>query len=67
MDKRIQQASDWLKREMEKDKNELTDHKNKLIDEIKQLDRTKMFDPKPNKKISIFNKLLKILGYGKKS
>lgn len=67
MDKRIQQASDWLKREMEKDKIDLTNHKNQLIEEIKSLDKSKMFSPKPKKKISILDKILIILGYGKKS
>lgn len=67
MDKRIQQASDWLRREIEKDNIEIVDHKNKLIEEIKSIDKTKLFSPKPKKKISIIDKILIILGYGKKS
>lgn len=66
MDKRIQQASEWLKKEMEKDEVELKNHKTKTIEEIKQLDKSKMFISKPNKRVSIYNKLLRILGYGKK-
>lgn len=66
MDKRIQQASDWLNRELEKDKTEILNHKNQMIDEIKNIDKTKMFFEKPKKKISILSKILKILGYGKK-
>jgi hypothetical protein len=37
-----------------------------MIDEIKSIDKTKMFKPKPKEKISIMNKILKVLGYGKK-
>jgi hypothetical protein len=37
-----------------------------MISEIKSLDKTKMFEPKPKNKISIISKILKILGYGKK-
>ena len=40
--------------------------KNQMIEEIKNLDKEKMFKPKPKNKISIIDKLLKILGYGKK-
>jgi hypothetical protein len=35
-----------------------------MIEEIKNLDKTELF--KPKKKISIIDKILKILGYGKK-
>jgi hypothetical protein len=37
-----------------------------MIKEIKSLDKTEMFKPKPKNKISIISKILKILGYGKK-
>jgi hypothetical protein len=37
-----------------------------MIDEIKKLDKTELFKPKPKNKISIIDKILKILGYGKK-
>lgn len=51
---------------MEKDKTEIQNHKNQMIDEIKKLDKTKMFVEKPKKKVSIISKILMILGYGKK-
>jgi hypothetical protein len=37
-----------------------------MIEEIKKLDKTKMFQPKPKVKISIIDKILMILGYAKK-
>jgi hypothetical protein len=37
-----------------------------MIEEIKKIDKNKMFETKPKKKVSIIDKLLKILGYGKK-
>jgi hypothetical protein len=37
-----------------------------MINEIKKMDKTEMFKPKPKNKVSIINKILKILGYGKK-
>ena len=51
---------------MEKDELEIISNKKKLIDEIKSLDKNKMFQLKPKKKVSIIDKILKILGYGKK-
>ena len=51
---------------MEKDKKEIENHKKKMIDEIKTFDKSEMFKPKPKKKVSIIDKILKILGYGKK-
>jgi hypothetical protein len=36
-----------------------------MIEEVKKLDRKKMFEKKPKNKISIMDKILKILGYGK--
>ena len=66
MDKRLQQAKEWLDKEMEKDKMEIQSQKNLMINEIKKLDKTEMFKPKPKKRISIIEKILKILGYGKK-
>jgi hypothetical protein len=38
----------------------------KMINEIKSLDKNKMFLEKPKKKVSIWDKILIILGYGKK-
>ena len=37
-----------------------------MIDEIKNLDKSVLFVEEPKNKISIIDKLLKILGYGKK-
>jgi hypothetical protein len=37
-----------------------------MIEEVKQIDKTKMFLPPPKEKISILKKLSIILGYGKK-
>jgi hypothetical protein len=51
---------------MQKDQREVTNHKKKMIDEIKSLDKNKIFVEKPKKKISIWNKILIIFGYGKK-
>ena len=69
MDKKIQRELDWLKKEIKKDELEIETHKNRLINQIKKIDRTKMFIPEPEtkkKKMSLFNKLLIIFGYGKK-
>lgn len=51
---------------MTKDQKEILDHKRKMIDEVMSLDKTKIFVPKPKKKVSFWNKMLIILGYGKK-
>jgi hypothetical protein len=45
---------------------QIQNHKEKMIEEIKKLDRKKLFEEKPKNKISIMDKMLKILGYGKK-
>ena len=37
-----------------------------MIDEIKKIDKTKMFTPKQKNKISFWEKISIILGYGKK-
>jgi hypothetical protein len=50
---------------MKKDSNDVNRHKQKAIQEIKQLDKTKMFQPKPKEKVSILKKILMIFGYGK--
>jgi hypothetical protein len=51
---------------MERDQMQIQNHKEKMIEEIKKLDRKKLFEEKPKNKISIMDKMLKILGYGKK-
>jgi len=58
MDKRIQQGLDWLNKEMKKDSEEVKSHKKKVIDEIKKIDKKKIFEPIPKKKISILEKIL---------
>lgn len=66
MDKKIQQGLEWLEKERTKDKKEINNHKEKMIKEIKSLDKTKMFEKPEKPKISLFKKILLILGYGKK-
>lgn len=66
MDKKLQQGMEWLNKEMKKDNKEIQNHKIQMIEEIKKLDKRKMFEEKPKKKVSIIDKILKILGYGKK-
>jgi len=64
---RIQQGLNWLNKEIKKDEIEINLHKEKLIKEIKSIDREKMFSIPPSPpKISFFKKLLIVLGYGKK-
>jgi len=36
-----------------------------MIEEIKKMDRNKMFEPKQKNKTSFIGKILKIFGYGK--
>jgi hypothetical protein len=38
----------------------------KMIDEIKKYKKEEMFKPKVVKKVSFLNKILAVLGYGKK-
>ena len=66
MDKKIQQGLEWLNKEMNKDQKEILDYKKKMIDEVQSLDKSKIFVTKPKKKVSFWNKMLIILGYGKK-
>ena len=66
MDKRLHQAMDWLEKEKEKDNLEISNHKNQMIEDIKSWDKEKLFKPQPKKKVSFFQKLLKIMGYGEK-
>ena len=51
---------------MEKDQKEIQNHKKNLVKEIKSLDKSEMFTIKPKKKISIWDKILIVFGYGKK-
>lgn len=51
---------------MERDKKEILNHKSQMIDEVKKIDKSEMFKPKPKEKISLLRKIKMILGYGKK-
>lgn len=51
---------------MEKDKKEILTSKVKLIEEIKSIDKEKMFESKPKEKLSTINKILITLGWKKK-
>ena len=51
---------------MEKDKVEIENHKNKMIEEIKKINKMDIFKETQTKKMSMLDKLLLILGYGKK-
>ena len=64
MDKKLQQGLNWLDKEMKKDQKEVEIQKTRMINEIKKINKEELF--KPKKKVSIIDKLLKILGYGKK-
>ena len=66
MDKRIQQGLNWLDKELKRDEVEILNHKDKLINEIKSLDKNKMFKVPEKKKINFFTKILMIFGHGKK-
>lgn len=65
-DKRIQQGLEWLMKEVERDNLEIKTTKNQMIEEIKKIDKTKMFTSKEKKKIGFWKKILIIFGYGKK-
>jgi hypothetical protein len=51
---------------MERDNMEIMNHKKKMIDEIKALEKNLLFKETKKKKLSFLDKLKKILGYGKK-
>jgi hypothetical protein len=63
MDKRIHQALEILNKEMEKDKMEIQNHKNQMINEIKRINKEDLF--KKNK-VTVLDKISRIFGYGKK-
>jgi cell division protein FtsL len=62
----IQRALEKLNSEIQKDQEQAEQYKQKLIQEIKSLDRSKMFIPPPKKKTSFFKKILIAFGYGEK-
>lgn len=64
--KKIQQALEWLEKEQKKDRLEIENHKAKIIQDLKTMDKSKMFVKPEKKKISVFNKILMIFGYGRK-
>jgi hypothetical protein len=66
MDNKIQQGLEWLDKEMKKDQMDILNHKKKLISEIVKIDKSKMFVPPIKEKVSFLDKILKIIGYGKK-
>lgn len=66
MDKKITQALEWLEKEQKKDRFEIDKHKSKMIEDLKKIDRSKMFVKPEKKKISIISKILRIFGYGRK-
>jgi hypothetical protein len=55
--------SRWLEKEMEKDQNEILQHKKKLINQIKKEGVTGiMSKPKPKKQNGVWKKIKKFLG-----
>ena len=62
MDKRIQQGMEWLSKEIKKDQKLIDIDKEKLIEEIKKIDKTKIFTDKKRNKKNIFQKILLIFG-----
>jgi hypothetical protein len=64
MSQKITQGLDWLESELNKDDIEVEKTKKRQIREIMSLDKEKMFTPPPKK--TFLDKLLIVLGYGKK-
>jgi hypothetical protein len=64
MGQKITQGLDWLESELNKDEIEVERVKKRQIREVMSLDKEKMFTPPPKK--TFFDKLLIVLGYGKK-
>ena len=62
----IERALARLDQEMKKDQEQTDRAKQKLIEEIRSYDRTKMFAPPTKKKNSFLKKIATIFGYGKK-
>lgn len=60
---KIIQGLEWLDKEIKKDQKEIVDQKQKMIAEIKSLDRAKITAPK--KKLTIGQKIQRAFGYGK--
>ena len=62
----IQRALERLSWEIQKDNLQTERHKQKMIEEIKSMDKSKILTPVPKKKKSVYKKILIALGYGKK-
>ena len=60
---RIIQGLDWLDKEIKKDQKEIEDQKQKMITEVKLIDRSKIGNTK--KKLTILQRIAKVFGYGK--
>lgn len=65
MDKKLQQGLNWLDKEMTKDEKEIQNHKMKMINELKKIDKNELI-PKPTPKLTFIKKIAQIFGYGKK-
>jgi hypothetical protein len=53
---------EWLSKEIKKDQKLIDINKEKLIEEIKKIDKTKIFTDKKRNKKNIFQKILLIFG-----
>lgn len=62
----IQRALERLNWEIQKDNLQTELHKQKMIEEIRSLDKSKMFVAPPKKKVTFLKKILIVMGYGKK-
>jgi len=62
----VQRALERLNWEIQKDNLQTEAHKKKMIEEIKSLDRSKMFIEPPKEKLTLLSKIKIALGYGKK-
>jgi hypothetical protein len=61
---KITQGLDWLDKEMKKDQREIEIRKERMIEEIKSIDRSKML-PTGQKKLTLAQKIQRALGYGR--
>ena len=66
MDKRIQQGLEKLKKEMEKDEKEISEHKNKMISEILKINKDEIIKTTKQKKVSLLTRIFITLGWKKK-
>ena len=66
MDKRIQQGLEKLKKEMEKDEKEISEHKNKMISEILKINKDEIIKTAKQKKVSLLTRIFITLGWKKK-